>query len=71
MSDDEICSKCGGHGCEEQCGLRGGCAWVYAGPDSHRVCSACNGTGKRRAAALNKEGKAWRGVGDLFSSLLE
>ena len=51
---DEICSKCGGWGCEEGCGPRGGCAWVYAGPDSHKVCSACGGSGKRFFATVDK-----------------
>ena len=52
---NEICSKCGGWGCEEGCGPRGGCEWTYAGPDSHKICSACGGRGKRFFATVDKE----------------
>lgn len=41
----ERCQKCDGSGCEEGCGLRGGCKYAYAGPESHRICNTCHGTG--------------------------
>ena len=40
------CWRCDGGGCEEDCGLRGGCKMAYAGPDSHRICGKCNGRGR-------------------------
>ena len=40
----ERCSVCGGRGCEEGCGT---CEYVNAGPDSHKVCRACGGAGRR------------------------
>lgn len=42
-----ICPTCDGNGCEESCGLSGGCEHVYAGPDSHKVCRKCMGRGLR------------------------
>lgn len=42
----ERCWKCDGTGCEYNCGLRGGCSWANAGPDSHRICSGCSGRGR-------------------------
>lgn len=42
----QSCPLCSGNGCEEWCGRRGGCEMAYAGPDSHKVCRACGGTGR-------------------------
>lgn len=39
------CEQCNGAGCEENCGR---CEMAYAGPDSHRVCTRCGGTGAER-----------------------
>lgn len=41
----DICLTCAGHGCEESCGLTGGCEHVSAGPYSHKVCVRCSGSG--------------------------
>lgn len=41
-----ICPKCDGNGCEHGCGNFGGCRHAYDGPDSHRICSTCHGSGK-------------------------
>lgn len=43
----ELCALCQGDACEEGCG-RGGrsyCADGYGGPNSHRVCRRCGGSG--------------------------
>ena len=36
------CRTCGGEGCEYGCGR---CEKKYAGPNSHRFCGNCGGTG--------------------------
>lgn len=40
---NDNCGLCGGTACEEMCGR---CEMAYAGPDSHRVCSRCRGSGR-------------------------
>ena len=40
----EPCETCDGDGCEEGCGY---CNRAHVGPDSHRVCRTCDGTGRR------------------------
>jgi hypothetical protein len=37
------CSTCNGRACEYGCRR---CEYAYAGPDSHRICRACHGTGE-------------------------
>lgn len=45
--EDEWCSLCGGNGCEYGCGHKyGGCQSAYLGPDSHRICHKCKGSGR-------------------------
>lgn len=40
------CKLCNGHACEEGCGLRGqGCEMAFSGPDSHKICTRCHGSG--------------------------
>ena len=46
--EPEPCPTCDGNGCEESCGReRGGCEDAYRGPNSHRVCGQCGGSGVR------------------------
>jgi hypothetical protein len=40
------CTLCLGLSCEENCGPSG-CKHVHDGPDSHKVCRRCGGTGRR------------------------
>lgn len=42
----EPCHLCYGIGCEESCGLTGGCESAFSGPDSHKVCARCQGSGR-------------------------
>lgn len=49
----EICGLCQGDACEDGCG-RGGrsrCEQSNSGPDSHRVCNRCKGSGVQRASS--------------------
>jgi hypothetical protein len=39
------CETCEGRGCENGCGLHGGCAHAHDGPDSHRIHAWCKGRG--------------------------
>ncbi|QXC59360.1 hypothetical protein KSP35_13200 [Aquihabitans sp. G128] len=41
---DNLCTTCGGNGCEHGCGR---CQHKHDGPDSHRVCRTCGGTGAK------------------------
>lgn len=41
--DTPECPTCEGFGCEHGCGR---CEYAYVGPDSHRVCRSCLGTGQ-------------------------
>lgn len=45
-TEPERCWMCDGTGCEENCGARGGCRMAHAGPESHRVCRTCGGSGR-------------------------
>lgn len=42
------CPLCFGSACEKGCGDRFGreCRWKHAGPDSHKVCRRCGGSGQ-------------------------
>lgn len=42
----EACSLCEGDACEEGCGKRTGCRSNVGGPDDHRVCTRCGGSGR-------------------------
>lgn len=48
------CSLCGGNACEYSCGPRTGCRHKHDGPDSHRVCGRCKGSGRNEPT--NPEG---------------
>lgn len=44
---DDWCSLCGGNGCEYGCGHRyHGCKSAHLGPNSHRICRKCRGSGR-------------------------
>ncbi len=42
MTTTEKCPTCDGLGCEYGCG---NCRKAYSGPDSHRICRKCGGSG--------------------------
>ncbi len=46
-AENDKCTLCMGDGCEYGCarGGDGGCEMAHAGPDSHRVCMRCGGSG--------------------------
>jgi hypothetical protein len=48
--DYELCRMCEGYACEDGCRHRTGCRRKYDGPDSHRVCRACGGSGREAAS---------------------
>ena len=47
---ETACETCSGNGCENRCGY---CEWAYAGPDSHKVCRSCHGTGLQRPRVVD------------------
>lgn len=50
---DERCPTCEGQGCEEGCGT---CQYANAGPDSHKVCRSCGGSGRQVPEDATHEG---------------
>lgn len=38
-----VCPLCDGNGCVEGCGR---CEMVHAGPEAHKVCRRCGGSGE-------------------------
>lgn len=46
-ADRVKCPLCGGYACEEGCGISGrGCQHNVGGPDDHKVCVRCHGSGR-------------------------
>ena len=53
MDGEVICPLCQGDACEHGCG-QGGKKWcehANSGPDSHRVCNRCKGSGVQRLSS--------------------
>jgi hypothetical protein len=55
------CPLCDGQACEENCGS---CGYVNAGPNSHRVCTRCQGAGQVPACSCDPRGVILHGTSD-------
>lgn len=49
---DNRCRTCGGNGCENACGLCEHASTAAWGPDAHKVCHSCGGSGTADAEVL-------------------